>query len=178
MGGILMFRKMLISAIIVTAVFAAGSAVYAQSGTNYAKEDAPVFKLLSDNESKTFDREYMISGSASEGTVVTIELYWFKSEKSIIVNKKQSNSSESEGDWIFQDSKEYTVGSSGIFAEPVALNLGKNKIVLLISNADGETEEITLELVRSLEKDAKEEVNGPSLNKFVEDLSSKVNSTE
>jgi len=60
----------------------------------------------------------------------------------------------------------------------VALNLGKNKIVLLISNADGETEEITLELVRSLEKDAKEEVNGPSLNKFVEDLSSKVNSTE
>ena len=77
-----------------------------------------------------------------------------------------------------RDSKEYTVGSSGIFAEPVALNLGKNKIVLLISNADGETEEITLELVRSLEKDAKEEVNGPSLNKFVEDLSSKVNSTE
>lgn len=174
-----MFRKILISTIIATAVFAAGSAVYAQSGTNYAEESATIFELSSvKEESKTFGREYVISGSAREGTVVTIELYWFKSEKSIIVNKKQSKSSESEGDWIFQNSKEYTVGSSGIFAEPVALNLGKNKIVLLISNADGETEQITLELVRSLEKDAIEEVNGTSLNKFVENLSNEVNSTE
>lgn len=174
-----MFRKILISIIIATAVFAAGSAVYAQSGTNYAEESAAIFELSSvKEESKTFGREYMISGSASEGTVVTIELYWFKSEKSIIVNKKQSKSSDSEGDWIFQNSKEYTVGSSGIFAEPVTLNLGKNRIVLLISNIDGETEQITLELVRSLEKDAIEEVNGTSLNKFVENLSNEVNSIE
>ena len=123
-----MIKKLLISSIIVIAVFAAGSAVYAQSGTGYVKETAPVFKLLSDKESKTFDREYMISGSASEGTVVTIELYWFKGEKSIIVNKKQSKSSESEGDWIFQNSKEYTVGSSGFLQNRWPLILGKTKL--------------------------------------------------
>lgn len=50
--------------------------------------------------------------------------------------------------------------------------------MLLISNIDGETEQITLELVRSLEKDAIEEVNGTSLNKFVENLSNEVNSIE
>ena len=68
----------------------------------------------------------------------------------------------------FSGFKEYS-GSSGILQNRWSLIL-ENKIVLLISNTDGETEQITLELVRSLEKDAKEEVNGTSLNKFVDDF--------
>lgn len=174
-----MFRKILILTIIATAVFAAGSVVYAQSGTYYSEDSAAIFELSSDKEeSKTFGREYMLSGNASEGTVVNLEVYWFKSQKSIIVNKKQPKSSENEGDWIFQKSEEYTVGSSGIFAEAVELNLGRNKIVLFISNIDGETDQITLELERSLEKHAREEISGSSLNRFVENMSNKVNSTE
>ncbi|MEA4847996.1 MAG: hypothetical protein VB106_12265 [Clostridiaceae bacterium] len=172
-----MFRKVLISAIIVTAVFAAGSAVYAQSATDVD----PVFVLLSDKEeSKTFDREYVISGNAKEGTVVTIDLYWFKTgnEKSIIVNKKPSEASESEGNWILQQSENYTVGASGIFAESVALNLGKNRIVLFIKGINGDTDEIALELERCSEKQAREEVSGNSLNKFVENMSNQVNTSE
>lgn len=173
-----MFKKVLISAIIATAVFAAGSAVYAQAGTSYRRDTAPVFELLSDKEeTKTFSREYVISGNASEGTEVAIELYWFRAEdeKSIIAKKKTVEVSEREGDWIFQQNKEFTVGASGIFVEPVELNLGLNKIVLFIRDIDGNKNKMTLELERFLEKQASEEVNGSTLNKFVDDISNSVN---
>jgi hypothetical protein len=176
-----MFRKVLISAIIATAVFAAGSAVYAQSGTNYGRDTAPVFELLSDNEeTKTFSREYVVSGNANEGTQVTIDLYWFKAEdeKSIIATKKEIEASEKEGDWIFQQTEEFTVGASGIFMEPIALNLGLNKIVLFIKDIDGNTDEMILQLERFWEKQASEEVSGSTINKCVDDISNIVDLPE
>ncbi|HYE81916.1 MAG TPA: hypothetical protein VEG39_07085 [Clostridia bacterium] len=179
-----MFKKVLITAAIATAVFAAGSAVYAQSDASYVKygkDTAPVFDLQSDkDESKTFEKEYIISGNAEEGTEVTFDLYWFGTEddKSIIVKKKPSEDSEEEGIWILQQSEEFTVGASGIFAESVDLNLGKNKIVLFITDKNGNTDERTLEVERFLEKEASEEVNGNNLNKVKEDLSNKVNTNE
>lgn len=179
-----MLRKMLVSTIIATAVFAAGSAVYAQSGAEYSKykeDTAPIFVLQSDKEeSKTFDREYIISGNAKEGTEITIDLYWFSigDEKSIIAKKKSSGDSEKEGSWILQQTDTLVVGASGLFAEPVSLNLGKNRIVLFIKDTAGNTAEKTLEVERFLEKQASEEVNGGTLNKFVEKISNKTNANK
>ena len=133
-----MFKKVLISAIIATAVFAAGSAVYAQSETEYTRygsNTVPVFELLLDKEeSKTFESEYVISAIAKEGTEVSISIYWFGTydEKSIVAKKKSAEGSEEEGSWILQESGELTVGASNIFVETVSLNLGKNRIVLNI----------------------------------------------
>ena len=176
-----MFRKVLISAIIATVVFAAGSVVYAQSGTNYEEDTAPVFELLSDKEeTKTFSREYVVSGNAIEGTEVTIDLFWFKAEdeKSIIATKKEVEGSEKEGNWILQQTEEFTVGASGIFVEPVALNLGLNKIVLFIKDIDGNTYEMTLQLERFWEKQASEEVSGSTINKCVDDISNRLDLPE
>lgn len=179
-----MIKKMLVSAVIITAVFAAGSAVYAQSESGYAryrKDTAPVFDLQSDkDEFKTFDREYVISGNASEGTEITIDLYWFSTEddKSIIANKRSEEDSVEEGNWILQQTEELVVGASGIFAEPMALNLGKNKIELFIRDINGNTAERTLEIERFLKKQASKEVNGESLNKFVENITNSINTNK
>jgi lipopolysaccharide export LptBFGC system permease protein LptF len=176
-----MFKKLLISAIVVTAVFAAGASVYAQSETAYTRykmNDTPVFELLSDKEeSKTFESEYVISATAKEDTEVSMSLFWFKTEdeKSILTKNKSYESSGKKGSWILQQSEEFTVGSSGIFAEPVTLSLGKNRIVLFIKDKNGNTAEKALEVERFWEKQASEEVNGSILNKFVEDISNSVN---
>ena len=176
-----MFKKVLISAVIATAVFAAGSAVYAQSEekyTGYRRDTAPVFELLSDKkETKTFESEYVISALAKEGTVVSMEFYWFSTEdeKSIIAKKKAEASSEKEGNWILQSSEEVTVGASGIFAETISLKLGKNKIVLSIKDLAGKEAKRTLEIERFLKKAVSEEVSGSSFNKLVNDILNSTN---
>jgi len=178
-----MFKKVLITAAIATAVFATGS-VYAQSDAGYkgyGRDNVPVFELQSDKDgSKTFEKEYIISGNANEGTEVTIDLYWFstEAEKSIISKKKSSKNSDSEGNWILQQTEEFEVGASGIFVEPVALNLGKNRIVLFIKDKNGNTDERTLEVELFLEEDANKEVNGNTFNKFKENISNDVNTNE
>jgi hypothetical protein len=173
-----MFKKLLISAIITTAVFEAGASVYAQSGTEYKIEEAPVFELLSDKEeSKTFESEYVISAITKEETEISMSIYWFKTadEKSILSKNRSSWSSEKKGSWILQQSAEFTVGSSGIFAEPVTLSLGKNRIALFIKDKNGNIAEKAIEVERFWEKLASEEVNGSALNKFVENISNNVN---
>lgn len=171
-----MFKKVLITAIIATAVFAAGSTVYAQSGANYTryrKDTAPVFVLLSDKEeTKTFFKEYLIEATAKEGTKVTMDLYWFKNddEKSIIAKKKEDSGSKNEGTWILQESKKATVGASNIYAETVSLVLGKNKIVLSIVDTNGKKAKKVLKIERFLKEEASKEVNGDTFNKFVEDI--------
>ena len=179
-----MFKKVLISAIIATVVFAAGSAVYAQSESNYTRygrDTDPVFELLSDKEeSKTFFREYIIEAIAEEGTEVSMDLYWFRSEdeKSIIAKKKEEEDSEKEGSWILQESEEVTVGASNIFAETVSLLLGRNRIVLNIKDANGNMAEEILEIERFLREQASKEVNGDAFNKFVEDITNTPNTNE
>jgi hypothetical protein len=167
-----MFRKVLITAIVATAVFAAGSAVYAQEeteNTKYIRDDAPIFVMLSDKEeSKTFEREYIISARSKEGTEVVMEVYWFKAEdeKSILAKKKSVDSSDKEGTWILQETDEYTVGNANIFAVTTSLNLGKNRIVLNITDKNGNVTEKTLEIERFLEREAWEEVSGNSVNEM------------
>lgn len=168
-----MFRKMLVSAIVMTAVLAAGSVVYAQSETDYSRDTTPIFELQSDREeSKTFDREFVVSGNAKEGTEIAIELYWFsqENEKSIMVMKSPSEGSE-EGSWILQQTEAVVVGASSIFAEPVYLNLGKNKIVIFAKDKEGNEARKTMQVERFLEEEASKEVNGSTLNNFVEDIS-------
>jgi len=173
-----MFRKLLVSAVITISIFAAGAAVYASTDTTYDGEAEAIFELQSDkDESKTFDREYVVSGSAKEGTEITIELYWFsqEDEKSIIANKKSPEDSEKKGEWILQQDEELVVGASSIFAEPVYLSLGKNKIVIFAKDVQGNTAKKTLKLERFLEEQANKEVNGSTFNKFVEDISNTIN---
>lgn len=175
-----MFKKVLIAAIITTAVFAAGSAVYAQTETEYTRygsNTVPVFELLSDKEeSKTFEREYVISAIAKEGTEVSMSLYWFGTyeEKSIVAKKKTAEDSQEKGSWILQESEEVTVGASNIFAKTVSLNLGKNRIVIYIKDINGKKAEKVLEIERFLKEQASKEVNGNTLNRFVENISNTV----
>lgn len=173
-----MFRKMLVSAIIAAAVFAVGAAVYADTEIVYSDNEVAVLELQIDrDESKTFNREYVVSGNAKEGTEITIELYWFsqEDEKSILSNKKPSKTSVKKGEWVLQQTAELVVGASSIFAEPVSLNLGKNKIVIQAIDVDGNEGEKTLKVERFLEEQASKEVNGSTLNKFVEDISNSIN---
>jgi hypothetical protein len=184
MGGNFMFKKVLITAIVATAVFAAGSAVYAQSETEYTgyrRDVAPVFELLSDkDESKTFESEYVISAIAKEGTVVNMNLYWFGTNEnmSIIAKQKSAEDSAKEGNWILQGSGEVTVGASNIFAETVHLNLGKNRIVLHIKDINGYKAQRVLEIERFLKDQASKEVNGDTFNKFVENISNTANTNK
>lgn len=173
-----MFRKMLVSAIIAVAIFAAGAAVYADTETVYDENNVAVLELQIDrDESKTFDREYVISGNAKEGTEIIIELYWFRQEdeKSIVSNKKPSTALEKKGEWVLQQTEELVVGASSIFAEPVYLSLGQNKIVIQATDIDGNKGNKTLKVERFLEEQASKEVNGSTLNKFVQDISNSIN---
>jgi lipopolysaccharide export LptBFGC system permease protein LptF len=176
-----MFRKLLVSVIIATAIFAAGSSVYAQSNAGYDGDAPAIFELQTDREeSKTFDSEYVVSGNAKEGTQFTIDIYWFKqsNEKSII-NRNSAEDSDStavkEGKWILQQTDEFTIGASSIFADPVYLNFGRNKLVIYAKDIAGNDSQKIIEIERFLEEDVNKEVYGSTLNKFVEDITNSIN---
>lgn len=175
-----MFRKVLISAVIATAVFAAGSAVYAQTGYSDARSDeVPAFKLISDkSELRTWESEYIVSGNAMEGTTITMNLYWFNTSdgKGIMAKKKASvTESENEGDWLLQETEEWTVGSSGIIAKPVTLYFGRNKIVLDITDVDGNEAQKILEIELTTKAEANEVVNGDSMKRLLDDITNEAN---
>lgn len=170
-----MFKKVLISAVIVTAVFAAGSAVYAQSEYSGVRKDvAPVFELISDKtEAKTFESEYVISARAKEGTVITMQLYWYDEgdSKSILAKKKiASEDSEKQGIWLLQDTDEWTVGSSGLIAKTVTLNFGKNKITLNVKDVNGNAALKIIEIELNDKAQASEDINGDAINKLLNDM--------
>ena len=176
-----MFRKLLVSVIIATAIFAAGASVYAQSSTAYDGDKPAIFELQTDREeSKTFDSEYVISGIAKEGTQFTIDIYWFRqdNEKSIM-NRNAAEDSDSTskkaGKWILQQTDEFTVGASSIFADSVYLNFGKNKLVIYAKDAAGNDGQKILAIERFLEEAVNKEVYGSTLNKFVEDMTNSIN---
>lgn len=158
-----MLKKLLISTAIVAAVFASGSVIYAQADKSMAaKKDTPVYELIEDNlESKTFESKQVISGSAKEGTSFSMSLYWFKAdnEKSIVAKKKETNSAAKSGEWLLQNNEEWEVGPSGIFVQPVTLEIGKNKIVLKITDKAGNKAEKVWEIELQEEALVTEHIN-------------------
>jgi Tfp pilus assembly major pilin PilA len=177
-----MFRKLLISAVIATAVFAAGASVYAQSENGYyryAENTAPVFELLNDiEEVKTTKKGFLLEARAKEGTEINMSVYWFKAEnENSIMDKrkaKDAGSSGKDGVWLLQHSEDYTVGISGIFAEQVKFNLGRNRIVLYIKDKAGNTAEKTWEVERFLEEQVDEEINPKAINQLKVDMSNSI----
>lgn len=175
-----MFRKLLISTLIAAAVFATGASVYAQTDyryTRYAENTAPVFELLNDiEEVKTTKKGFLLEARAKEGTEVNLSVYWFKAEdENSILNKRKAIdvvTSEKEGVWLLQQSENYTVGISGIFAQQITFNLGRNRIVLYIKDKEGNTAEKTWEVERFLEEQVDEEINPKPVNQLKVDLSS------
>lgn len=175
-----MIRKILVSAVIATVVFTAGSAVYAQAGRSAINKDvAPAFEWISEtSEAKTWESEYIIEANASEGTSIKMKLYWFNAGdgKGIMAKKKDSLSdSKDKGNWLLQDTSEWAVGSSGIIAEPVTLYLGRNRIVLDIMDVAGNKAQETLEIELTTKEEANETVSGGSMKKLIKDISSEAN---
>lgn len=78
----------------------------------------------------TFDETKIISGSAKEGTSITVSVY----QPSIKEN-------EEEKELIEIQSYELEVGSSGRFMQSVNLSLGENYIVITAQDNDGSSEE-------------------------------------
>lgn len=170
-----MFKKILISAVIATAVFAAGSAVYAQSDYSVGRKDVtPAFELISDKtEIVTLESEYLVEARGREGTTIVMNLYWFNLDdgKGILAKKRvPSEGSEDKGTWLLQKTEQWTVGSSGIIAKPVTLYLGKNKIVLDIEDVKGNKTQKILEIELATKEEASEYVNGDSFKKLINDI--------
>ncbi len=170
-----MLKKILVSTAIFAAIFASGSAVYAQADKAMAaQKDMPAYELIEDNlESKTFEKMQVISGSAREGTSFSLSLYWFKADngKSIIAKKKETGSAAINGEWLHQDTAEWKVGPSGIFVQPVTLEIGKNKLVLNITDTAGNKAERVWEIELQEEAMVKEHINSyvfKDINKAIE----------
>jgi hypothetical protein len=77
-------------------------------------------------------------------------VYWFKTadDKSILLKKKTSDDFN-KGQWIMQDKSKWEVGASEIFAKPVNLNPGNNRIFISIKdkNDNVKDEVINVEVV-------------------------------
>lgn len=76
----------------------------------------------------TFDKKRTISGTASEGTIITIDVHSKKD------NKQDSSSEQTDDENKNQESNIYNieVGASGIFSQTVELVIGENKIDIIV----------------------------------------------
>jgi hypothetical protein len=78
-------------------------------------------------------------------------VYWFKADedKSILSKKKASGDADISGQWIMQEKLNWEVGASEIFARPVTLNPGKNRILIRVKDQVGnfKDEVINVEVV-------------------------------
>lgn len=76
----------------------------------------------------TFDKKRTISGTASEGTIITIDVHSKKD------NKQDSSSEQTDGENKNQENNTYNieVGASGIFSQTVELVIGENKIDITV----------------------------------------------
>lgn len=150
-----MFKKILLPAVIIAAMLTSNLAVYAEPNRSVARRlDVTTFQLTMNLDgTKTFERNQVISGKAENGTEITMTTFWFKADedKSIVSKKKAGDTTvEASGEWIMQDKSTWVVGASEIFAKPVALNVGKNKIVIRAKDKQGnviEDETINVEVV-------------------------------
>jgi hypothetical protein len=153
-----MLKKTLLPAVILSVLLLFSSVVYAEPNRSVARRlDVTTFQLTKNLDgTKTFERNQVISGRAENGSEITMTILWFNAEedKGIISKKKTTDdSSEASGQWIVQDKFGWEVGASGIFAKPVTLNMGKNKINIHVKEKDGDIKDevINVEVVQKNE---------------------------
>jgi hypothetical protein len=136
-----MFKKIVLPAVIITAILTLNSATFAEPNRSIARRlDVTTFQLTKNLDgTKTFERNQVISGRAENGSEITMTVFWFKAEEdtSIISKKKIVDGTDIGGQWIMQDKSSWVVGASEIFAKPITLNPGKNKINIRVTDNKG-----------------------------------------
>lgn len=149
-----MFKKTLLPAIIIMAMLTLNTAVIAEPNRSIArKSDVTTFQLTKNLDgTKTFEKYQVVSGTAKNGSEIIMTVFWFKADedKSIVSRKTIDDSYDNaKGRWIMQGKSSWEVGPSEIFAVPVTLNPGKNRIVITVKEKDGFTKEevVNVELV-------------------------------
>lgn len=141
-----MFKKIVLPAVIIAAILTSNIAAFAEPNRSIARRlDVTTFELTKNLDgTKTFERNQVISGRAEDGSEITMTIYWFKTEEDrSILSKKKIAGDSSKGQWIMQEKSSFEVGASEIFAKPVSLNPGNNRIYLNIKDKKGVvTEEV------------------------------------
>jgi hypothetical protein len=148
-----MFKKIVLPAVIITAILTVNTATFAEPNRSVARRlDVTTFQLTKNLDgTKTFERNQVISGRAEDGSEITMTVFWFKTgdEKSIISKRKITGNVDNKGQWIMQEKSRWEVGASEIFAKPVTLNPGNNRINISIKdkNNNVKDEVINVEVV-------------------------------
>ncbi|MDF2520227.1 MAG: hypothetical protein K0R84_855 [Clostridia bacterium] len=147
-----MFKKTVLPIVLIAAMLTLNAAVFAEPNKSVARKlDVTTFQLTKNLDgTKTFEKNQVISGKAEEGSEITMTIFWFSTdEDSTILSKKKSDENNSEGEWIQQEKYIWEVGASEIFAKPVSLNIGKNRIIISVKDKDGSVvqEVINVEVV-------------------------------
>ena len=142
-----MFKKIVLPAVIIAAMLTLNTAAYAEPNKSVARRlDVTTFQLTKNLDgTKTFERNQVITGRAENGSVITMTVFWFKAneDKSILSKKRNSDDADNSGQWIMQGKSSWEVGASEIFAKPVTLNPGKNRIVINVRDKqDNITDEV------------------------------------
>lgn len=151
-----MFKKIMLPAVLIAAILTLNTAVVAEPNRSLARKlDVTSFQLTKNLDgTKTFEKNQVISGRAANGSEITMTIFWFSAdEDSSIMSKKKASENDSNGLWILQEKYNWTVGASEIFAKPVSLNIGKNRVVISVKDQNGNiTDEIVnVEVVQKAE---------------------------
>jgi hypothetical protein len=136
-----MFKKIVLPAVMIIAMLTLNVTTFAEPNRSIARRlDVTTFQLTKNLDgTKTFEKNQVITGRAEKGSIITMTVYWFKAneDKSILSKKKISEDNEMNGQWIQQGKSNWEVGASEIFARPVSLSLGKNRIIISVKDQKG-----------------------------------------
>lgn len=133
-----MLKKIVLPTVVIMVILTFNTATFAELNRSIARRlDVTTFQLTKNLDgTKTFERNQVISGRAENGSEITMTVYWFKTgeDRSILSKKKTSGDFTDKGQWIMQSKSKWEVGASEIFAKPVTLNPGNNKIIINIKD--------------------------------------------
>lgn len=151
-----MFKKVVLPAVLIAVMLTFNTAVIAEPNRSLARRlDVTTFQLTKNIDcTKTFEKNQVISGRAEQGSEITMTIFWFRTdEDSSILSKKKIFDNNSNGQWIMQEKYNWEVGASEIFAKPVSLNIGKNRITIRVKDKAGniKDEVINVEVVHMSE---------------------------
>ncbi len=151
-----MFKKIVLPAVLIIAMLTLNTAVFAEPNRSLSRRlDATTFQLTKNLDgTKTFEKNQVISGRAEDGSEITMTIFWLRTdEDSCILSKKKIYDNGSNGQWIMQEKYNWEVGASEIFAKPVSLNIGKNRINIRAVDKAGniKDEVIDIEVVQMSE---------------------------
>lgn len=151
-----MFKKIVLPAVLIAAMLTLNTAVFAEPNRSIARKlDVTTFQLTKNLDGiKTFEKNQVISGRAENGSEITMTIFWLRTdEDSSILSKKKTVDNGSNGQWIMQEKYIWEVGASEIFAKPVPLNIGKNRIIIRVEDIAGniEDEVVNVEVVQMSE---------------------------